>query len=212
MASANSEPGSNERQRVRPRRQLNLRNSTEDSVIVLGSTDCIDLTTDNNSDDIIDMTPQNMGLMDLPVVVLTPTDYVGPTRNRRGSGRRGRHRSSTRRNRRNNRSLEASPTQSHPVVYLTDESDVELPDLVNQPGQSPAANSSILQSPENVSIVCPICMDDTRQMRRNHKELKATTCGHIFCNVCIETAIRMQHQCPTCRKRLTLRSVHPLFI
>ena len=34
-----------------------------------GSTDCIDLTTDNNSDDIIDMTPQNMGLMDLPVVV-----------------------------------------------------------------------------------------------------------------------------------------------
>ena len=39
QASANSEPGSNERQRVRPRRQLNLRNSTEDSVIVLGNCD-----------------------------------------------------------------------------------------------------------------------------------------------------------------------------
>ncbi|RUS74600.1 hypothetical protein EGW08_017642 [Elysia chlorotica] len=210
MAS-NSEVRSNDRRRLR--RHQNIRN--DDAVIVLESgTDCIDLTTENNTDDIIDMTEHASGLMDLPVVVLTPTDYVGPVRHRtrRGSGRRGRHRSSTRRNRRNSRSLEASPRQSSAYVYLSDESDSELPDPANQPEASSVANSSVLQSPENVSIVCPICLDDTRQMRRNFKELKSTTCGHIFCNVCIETAIRMQHQCPTCRKRLTLRSIHPLFI
>ncbi|GFO47877.1 E3 ubiquitin-protein ligase rnf4 [Plakobranchus ocellatus] len=181
--------------RSRARRQRSSRTvDVDEPAVVSESTDCIDLTADTSTDDIIDMTR-------------------GPTRRRRGSGRRGRRRSSLRRNERNSSAGVDWSSSGTPVcVYLSDESDTELPDPTEEPQQGSSSNNSTLQSPEGVKISCPICMEDVRQIRRSHKKLMSTTCGHIFCNVCIEAAIRSQHMCPTCRKRLTVRSFHPLFI
>ena len=58
--------------------------------------------------------------------------FKGPIRHQRGSGRRGRRRESLR-NRRNNRGVEVTPTAAPAYVYLTDDSDNELPEISDQP-------------------------------------------------------------------------------
>ncbi|RWS08056.1 E3 ubiquitin-protein ligase RNF4-like protein [Dinothrombium tinctorium] len=40
----------------------------------------------------------------------------------------------------------------------------------------------------------------------------STICGHLFCENCIRTSIRTKKECPTCRRRLTARGIHPIFI
>ncbi|KAJ8317171.1 hypothetical protein KUTeg_005075 [Tegillarca granosa] len=49
-------------------------------------------------------------------------------------------------------------------------------------------------------------------IRRSKRQLATTTCGHIFCSTCIRRAVTSQHACPTCRKKLTLKQIIPLFI
>ncbi|XP_077992640.1 E3 ubiquitin-protein ligase RNF4-like [Glandiceps talaboti] len=66
-------------------------------------------------------------------------------------------------------------------------------------------------SPKRV-ITCPICMDDEKQIKANKRQLMSTVCGHIFCNKCIRGAVQTQHKCPTCRKKLSMRQFHPIFI
>ncbi|XP_031570401.1 E3 ubiquitin-protein ligase complex slx8-rfp subunit slx8-like [Actinia tenebrosa] len=61
------------------------------------------------------------------------------------------------------------------------------------------------------SITCPICLDDVHLIKRK-RQLSSTTCGHVFCDKCIKNAIKTQSRCPTCRKKLTLRQIHPLFL
>lgn len=40
----------------------------------------------------------------------------------------------------------------------------------------------------------------------------STKCGHVFCSQCLRDALRRSLTCPTCRKRLTPRQYHPLYI
>lgn len=40
----------------------------------------------------------------------------------------------------------------------------------------------------------------------------STKCGHVFCSQCLRDALTSSHTCPTCRKRLTHRQYHPLYI
>ncbi|XP_028391248.1 E3 ubiquitin-protein ligase RNF4-like [Dendronephthya gigantea] len=61
-------------------------------------------------------------------------------------------------------------------------------------------------------ITCAICMDDFNQIKKAKRQLTSTTCGHVFCDPCITSSIRSQSKCPTCRKRLTKRSLHPIFL
>ena len=42
--------------------------------------------------------------------------------------------------------------------------------------------------------------------------MASTVCGHVFCEPCIKASIETQRRCPTCRKKLTQRQYHPLFI
>lgn len=69
----------------------------------------------------------------------------------------------------------------------------------------------------SVSPACS-CVDShwqqmvcTVQIRRN-RQLYSTVCGHIFCSACIKQAIDVQHMCPTCRKRLTKRQIHQIYL
>ncbi|XP_058102837.1 uncharacterized protein LOC131246593 isoform X4 [Magnolia sinica] len=58
---------------------------------------------------------------------------------------------------------------------------------------------------EEVKLRCTICMDTM-------KEETSTVCGHLFCNPCILSAIRVQKKCPTCRWKLTLNSIHRIYL
>ncbi|KAK7010400.1 DNA fragmentation factor subunit alpha [Biomphalaria glabrata] len=166
---------------------------------------CIDLTVDAPNEDVIDLT-RSFSVIDSSVVVLPLADDIGLER-RRGSGRRGRRRSRTPRSRR----PEVPPLEVH-VLHSDDSSD-ELPDIPFEvPQEVVSANASLLKSPEGVKISCPICLDDIKQIQRSNRQVMSTICGHIFCDVCIKAAIASQNVCPSCRKRLTVRNIHPLFL
>ena len=50
------------------------------------------------------------------------------------------------------------------------------------------------------------------QIKRRKRQLTSTTCGHVFCDKCIRSAVQMQNKCPTCRKKLSLKQLHPIFL
>ena len=74
---------------------------------------------------------------------------------------------------------------------------------------STASNGSIdMHNSEALSqraLICPICQEEVKQVQ-------ATKCGHIFHKACIQQAIRVQHRCPICKKKLTQRDHHPLYL
>merc|ERR1719334_1970571 len=62
-------------------------------------------------------------------------------------------------------------------------------------------------------VVCRVCLDSSEEIRKDGKQLMTTTCGHVFCDVCIRDAVRKNHKCPACIKRLPGKSSYrPLFI
>lgn len=56
-----------------------------------------------------------------------------------------------------------------------------------------------------VKLRCAICMDTM-------KEETSTLCGHIFCKPCITNSILALKRCPTCRKDLSISSIHRIFL
>lgn len=68
---------------------------------------------------------------------------------------------------------------------------------------SPAAEPPRKDSGLNIN--CGICLDKITQPA-------ATPCGHVFCYPCLSLSQRSQKQCPLCRKPLSVRQIHKLFI
>ncbi|KAL8592146.1 hypothetical protein ACOMHN_033517 [Nucella lapillus] len=178
------------------RRQQNMAASepAQESGRDLGG--CIDLTgndsVDVGDDDIIDLTilSPNDSVQLIqdpePIVMITRTDV----HNAAGSSAAGT------RGRRNNTS-----------ITLDDPSDEELPDVPFTVPDTSATDTAT--SP--VKVTCPVCLETDSQIRRT-KHLCSTTCGHIFCSACIMQAIEAQNACPTCRRRITKRQVHKIFL
>jgi hypothetical protein len=52
---------------------------------------------------------------------------------------------------------------------------------------------------------CPICLSPI-------SDITAAVCGHVFCEECILQAIHHQGKCPKCRRVLTAKDIHPLFL
>ena len=60
--------------------------------------------------------------------------------------------------------------------------------------------------PEKEALyTCSICLGEM-------KEISSTTCGHMFCHECIRAAVKANHRCPQCRKKLTLRMIHRVYL
>nr|XP_051221975.1 probable histone acetyltransferase HAC-like 1 [Lolium perenne] len=59
--------------------------------------------------------------------------------------------------------------------------------------------------PTELKFSCPVCMNEL-------VDASSTICGHIFCENCIKASIQAQRKCPTCRKKLTLRGFHRLYL
>lgn len=56
-------------------------------------------------------------------------------------------------------------------------------------------------------ITCSVCLEYPFDNRPN-----ATVCGHVFCEGCIQMAIKQCRKCPMCNRKLTIRQVHPLYV
>jgi len=46
---------------------------------------------------------------------------------------------------------------------------------------------------------CPVCMEPLQSLP-SPKVVLMTPCGHLFCSVCLNEALRTKNECPTCRK------------
>ncbi|XP_030594644.1 E3 ubiquitin-protein ligase RNF4 [Archocentrus centrarchus] len=62
------------------------------------------------------------------------------------------------------------------------------------------------------TISCPVCLDGYSEIVGSSRLVVSTRCGHVFCSQCLRDALASSHTCPTCRKRLTHRQYHPLYI
>ena len=48
---------------------------------------------------------------------------------------------------------------------------------------------------------CPICMEALQSLPAP-KWVMTTPCGHLFCNLCLDEALKVKNQCPTCKRRV----------
>lgn len=93
------------------------------------------------------------------------------------------------------------------VVPKKDKEPEKMPDTepLNKPIEEPAKKPNSEPANKFPTMTCPICL---------HPLVKAssTICGHVFCTGCIKEAIRAFKKCPTCRTKLTIKNVHPIFL
>lgn len=98
-------------------------------------------------------------------------------------------------------------------------------------------NGNLCFRPAPGTISCPVCLDSycevafllllltwmdpspafwwgcwCLQIVDSGRLVVSTKCGHVFCSQCLRDALTSSHTCPTCRKRLTRRQYHPLYI
>ncbi|KAK7109704.1 E3 ubiquitin-protein ligase RNF4-like [Littorina saxatilis] len=221
-SSGSGRSGARRRQRPTVSTQTTLMGSNEDP----GG--CIDLTANDTLDgDVIDLTDSfsataNNSAFDAdPVVVISPTDVDNADAFRRENGYMRRPRPHATWDSDNEEAVievDSAPSsssgtrsrsgRSNAAINVEDVSDDDLPNTPFDANRN--ANTSIA-SPEPVKITCPVCMETDTQIRRN-RQLYSTVCGHIFCSACIKQAIDVQHMCPTCRKRLTKRQIHQIYL
>ncbi|XP_035009020.1 RING finger protein 4 isoform X3 [Hippoglossus stenolepis] len=92
-------------------------------------------------------------------------------------------------------------------IVSSDEDEDTLPVL------NPATMSSVHTSRSTPgTISCPVCLDSYSEIVDSGRLVVSTKCGHVFCSQCLRDALTSSHTCPTCRKRLTHRQYHPLYI
>ncbi|KAM8870959.1 E3 ubiquitin-protein ligase RNF4-like isoform 1-T3 [Spinachia spinachia] len=95
-------------------------------------------------------------------------------------------------------------------VVSSDE-DKDAPPIVNAAiVLSVHGNSSCRSTPGTIS--CPVCLDSYSEIVESRRLVVSTKCGHVFCRQCLRDSLTSSHTCPTCRKRLTHRQYHPLYI
>ncbi|XP_064094111.1 clumping factor A-like isoform X2 [Macrobrachium nipponense] len=77
------------------------------------------------------------------------------------------------------------------------------------PPPRPPASPPHMEQP---TITCLVCLDSVATINSSSRSLCSTVCGHVFCSACIKEVVKQRKQCPVCRKRLTKKQYHPLFI
>lgn len=95
-------------------------------------------------------------------------------------------------------------------VVSSDEDEDTHPVLNVAVMSSVQTNSSSRSTPGTIS--CPVCLDSYSEITESGRLVVSTKCGHVFCSQCLRDALTSSHTCPTCRKRLTHRQYHPLYI
>ncbi|KAF2363367.1 Zinc finger RING-type [Trinorchestia longiramus] len=75
-----------------------------------------------------------------------------------------------------------------------------------------ASNNTSSAGKDDIDISCPICFDSLADIKERRGHLVSTICGHLFCEGCLDAAVRRHKQCPKCRKKLTKRQFHKLYL
>lgn len=107
-------------------------------------------------------------------------------------------------------------------LVVDDLSDDDLPPVPFKITAKPRTRQSVSGGQSNDSganttpkPTCPVCLDSLSEVKAAGRQVMATTCGHVFCDECIQGVLDANagaRKCPTCRKKLSTRSVHPLYI
>ncbi|NXS02317.1 RNF4 ligase, partial [Oxylabes madagascariensis] len=87
-------------------------------------------------------------------------------------------------------------------VYVADRASQELGPLEEETANSKPSGT----------VSCPICMDVYSEIVQSGRLIVSTKCGHVFCSQCLRDSLRNANSCPTCRKKLTHRQYHPIYI
>ncbi|XP_078100561.1 E3 ubiquitin-protein ligase RNF4 [Sander vitreus] len=95
-------------------------------------------------------------------------------------------------------------------VVSSDEDEATPPALNAAVMSSAQTNGSSRSTPGTIS--CPVCLDSYSEIMESGRLVVSTRCGHVFCSVCLRDALKTSHSCPSCRKRLTPRQYHPLYV
>uniref|UniRef100_UPI0037E7E57E E3 ubiquitin-protein ligase RNF4 isoform X1 n=2 Tax=Semicossyphus pulcher TaxID=241346 RepID=UPI0037E7E57E len=99
---------------------------------------------------------------------------------------------------------------SESYVVSSDEEE-DTPPILNAAIMSfPHAKGSSRSTPGTIS--CPVCLDSYSEIIESGRLVVSTECGHVFCSQCLRDTLTYSHTCPTCRKRLTHRQYHPLYV
>nr|KAF6280204.1 ring finger protein 4 [Pipistrellus kuhlii] len=62
------------------------------------------------------------------------------------------------------------------------------------------------------TVSCPICMDGYAEIVQNGRVIVSTECGHVFCSQCLRDSLKNANTCPTCRKKMSHKRYHPIYI
>ncbi|KAM4586719.1 E3 ubiquitin-protein ligase RNF4 [Fundulus diaphanus] len=115
-------------------------------------------------------------------------------------------------------------TTANDSVLLVDEGplDIRVPPgqsyvLSSDDDEDAVVHAAIMSSAHTARstsglVSCPICLDLYAEIVDSGRLVVSTKCGHVFCSQCLRDALASSHTCPTCRKRLTARQYHPLYI
>ncbi|KAI4883257.1 hypothetical protein NFI96_015886, partial [Prochilodus magdalenae] len=163
-------------------RRSNKRTRTPTSQAIMETIDVIE-SDRLSSEEVVDLTCEGS---EPAVVDLTNNDsVVVSTQSRRGQG-----------------------TES----YVLSSDEEEEPSLSLSPAllSSLRASSRARSTPGAVS--CPVCMDAYAEIIESGRLMVSTKCGHLFCSQCIRDSLARAHSCPTCRKKLTHKQYHPIYI
>ncbi|XP_051199328.2 uncharacterized protein [Lolium perenne] len=69
----------------------------------------------------------------------------------------------------------------------------------------PVSRPRAKAAPKEPVFTCPVCLNKIEQP-------STTSCGHVFCEKCIQESIKAQKKCPTCRKKLGPKSFHRVYL
>ncbi|XP_053229111.1 E3 ubiquitin-protein ligase RNF4-like [Podarcis raffonei] len=62
------------------------------------------------------------------------------------------------------------------------------------------------------TLSCGICIDSFAEIVQSGWLIVSTTCGHIFCSQCLSNFLRYANFCPICRRHLTPKEFHPIYM
>ncbi|KAK3565061.1 hypothetical protein QTP86_032486 [Hemibagrus guttatus] len=96
--------------------------------------------------------------------------------------------------------------------YVLSSDDEEEPSQSLSPALLSSLHASARARSTPGAVSCPVCMDAYAEIIESGRLMVSTKCGHLFCSQCIRDSLARAHNCPTCRKKLTYKQYHPIYI